>query len=145
MKTFPCLALFLLIGFGTSTLSAADLPGEVLVQTDMVAAAKFTPWKVADPAEYTGTFSGDVGGDTTGKLEIKIATTGKEEAPYNVSGTYTHAVASLDPCVVTFTHGGFGDPDSKFITMVAGPVSISFVILDGKKGVIIGGAFIPKS
>lgn len=111
----------------------------------MIAAAKFTPWTVADPAEYNGTFAGDVGGDTTGKLEIKIATTGKEQAPYNVSGTYTHATAGTEPSVVTFTHGGFGDPDSKYITMVAGPVSITFVVLDGKKGVIIGGAFIPQS
>lgn len=141
MKKLPLFALVLAATLAT----AADLPEEVLVQTDMVPAAKFTPWKATEPSKFAGTYEGDVGGDTSGKLQIKITKSGKEEVTYNASGSYHHATAGQEPSVVTFTRGLFNEADEKFATMTAGPVTITFVTLDGAKGVIIGGAFIPKS
>lgn len=129
-----------------STLAtAADFPKEVFVETDVVAAAKFSPWKTEALTAYAGTYAGDIGGDSSGNLVIKVAKRGKEDPTFSISGTYKLATAGQDTAVVTFTQGRMDDGEEKHATLVSGPVSITFVTYQGKPGVVIGGFFIPKS
>jgi hypothetical protein len=141
------LALAMILATGIAT--AADLPDEVTVESDPIPAAKFAPWKPANPTDYSGTYDGEVG-DVGVTLVIKVTKSNKTKAPYEASGTYRHAPTDFEPAVVTFTHRIFNDADQKFATTTAGPVSLTFATYDDKKGVVIGGLeigafFIPKA
>lgn len=145
MKKLPLLALVLAFASTVTIATAGDLPEEVLVQTDMVSASEFSPWKPKNPSGFAGTYSGDVSGDTSGNLVIKVTKKGEDdEASYTCSGTYRESTAGLAPAVVTFTNAIFHETDDEFSAATSGPVTVIFVTLDGKKGVVIGGAFIPK-
>lgn len=144
MKKLPLLILAFASALAIAA-TAASLPEEVLVQTDMVPAADFTAWKPKSPSGFAGTYSGDVSGDTSGNLVIKVTKKGEdEEATYTCNGTYREATAGLAPAVVTFTNAIFHETDDEFSAATSGPVTVIFVTLEGKKGVVIGGAFIPK-
>jgi hypothetical protein len=123
--------------------SQSPIPANVLVATDEVAAKEFTLWSEADPTKYAGSYSGDVGGDSSGKLTFKVGKVKKDEFPILASGTYKLAAAGADPTVVTFENATFwGDPEGVF---TVGAFNIVFVKLGKTPGVIVGNVFIPKA
>ena len=119
----------------------------ILVGTDLIPEDRFEPWQADDPTSYSGIYAGDIGGDSTGRLEVTVD--GKREA---MSGTYELLTPGIKPEVNT---PGFYTSRIRFENMYRfdsdhtvedryEALVIRFVRLDGQEGCIVGRAFIPR-
>ena len=124
------------------TVALAGQPAPVMVGTEPVAASEFKPWLDDDIAVYSGRYAGDIAGDTSGSLEIELAMSGREYIPDSASGVYREEPAGLKPTLVEFTNARFAGAGEAVVH--AGAFQIRFVTLGSEKGVVIGGAFIPR-
>lgn len=134
----------LLGGLASSAIAQqSPIPAEVMVATEPTKAKAFTIWTETDLSKYDGTFSGDVGGDSAGKLTFKVGKAKKDEFPVFASGSYSQTPAGSAATVVKFENVSFyGDPQGVFN---AGAFNIVFVKLGKTPGVIVGNIFIPKA
>ena len=142
---FTPIKILALIGTLATTAFAqqSPIPASVLVGTDEVKAKEFTTWTETDVSKYAGTFSGDVGGDSTGKLTFRIAKAKKDESPVLASGTYSVTPAGMAPTVVTFENALYwGDPEG-FVSV--GAFNLVFVKFGKTRGVVVGNVFVPKA
>jgi len=139
----PLKTLALVAALATSALAESPIPAQVLVATDEVSAKAFTLWSATDPAAYAGTYSGDVGGDSTGKLTIKVGKAKKDGSPVTAAGSYRLAAAGMAPTVVTFENAIYwGDTAGHF---TVGAFDLIFVKMGNTPGVIVGKVFIPRA
>ena len=121
----------------------AQLPAEIIVQTEPTSSDEFKEWVEEDPAAYAGKYSGDVGGDSGGTLDLKIAK-GKPDSypPYTASGTFEVVPAGTEGTTVTFSNAMCDPEDGLFLNTNA--FRVFFVILGDRKGVVVGNIFLPK-
>ncbi len=146
-RTFQSLSAVFIFAFTLASTAVEvraeyPIPDEVLVGADAIEPTLFTLWTEKDPAKYSGTFAGDVGGDGSGKLTIKV-TKGEKDGPVaaTASGTYTLTVVTMEPSTVAFKNA---TSVADFPTVFSpGVFDIVFVKYDGKKGVIVGKTFLP--
>jgi len=139
----PIRILALTFAFASTAFAQSPVPANVLVATDEVAAKEFTVWTEADLTKYEGTYSGDVGGDSTGKLIFKVGKSKKNEFPVFASGTFSLAAAGSTPTVVTFQNANYwGTPEG---VVSVGAFNLVFVKFGKTPGVIVGNVFIRKS
>ncbi len=120
---------------------AASLPtwlSEVLVGTEPTSIKEFSPWSEKDAAKYEGTYKGDVGGDSSGSVVIKIKKSKSAELPFFVSGSYTLKPAGGEATTLKFDNVSY-DGDEGFHGF-----ELRFVKLGKVPGVIIGRVFIRK-
>ena len=127
----------------TSPAQESPIPATVMVATEEVEAKDFTIWAETDLTKYDGTFSGEVGGDSGGKLTFKASKAKKDEFPAYASGSYTLTPAGSTPTVIKFENAfSYGDPNG---IVTAGAFDLIFVKYGKTTGVIIGNIFIPKA
>ena len=119
------------------------LPDEVIVKTEPTASKEFKEWVEEDPTKYGGDYAGDVGGDSSGSLEIKV-TKGKPDAypPFSATGTFSVRAAGAEATTVTFKNAACDPGDGGFVNATA--FRVFFVLLDGKKGVVVNNIFLPR-
>ena len=140
----PIRLLSLAIALASTALQAQDspIPATVMVATDDLAAKDFTVWAEDDISQYAGNYSGDVGGDSSGKLTLKVNKAKKDESPVSASGSYSVAAAGSKPTVVSFQNASYwGEPRG---VISVGPFNLVFVNMGKIKGVIVGNVFLPK-
>jgi len=113
----------------------AQLPAEIIVQTEPTSPDEFKEWVGKDPAGYAGKYSGDSGGT----LDLKIAK-GKPDSypPYTASGTFEVMPAGTEGPTVTFSNAMCDPGDRPFLNTNA--FKIFSVILGDRKGVAVGHA-----
>jgi len=139
----PITILALMGALVSTSIAQSPVPAKVMVGTEEMKAKNFTVWAETDLAKYDGTFTGDVGGDSGGKLTFKAAKAKKDEFPAFASGTYSLTPAGSTPTVVKFENAVYyGDPQGVFS---AGPFKVIFVKYGKTQGVIIGNVFLPKA
>lgn len=127
----------------TSPAQQSPVPANVMVGTEEMKRKDFTVWTETDRSKYDGTFAGDAGGDSSGKLTIKTSKAKSDGSPASASGSYTLTAAGSTPTVVKFENApDYGDPAGVFS---AGAFSLVFVKYGKTPGVIVGNVFIPKS
>lgn len=119
------------------------LPDEVIVGTEPTASKEFKEWVEEDPAKYGGNYAGDVGGDSSGSLEIKV-TKGKPEAypPFSAAGTFMVQAAGAEATTVIFKNASCDPVDGALVNATA--FKVFFVLLNGKKGVVVNNIFLPR-
>lgn len=138
IKSFSILAF--MAALATAALGQSPIPANVMVATEEVEGSEFTSWIEEEGAKYDGTYTGDVGGDGTGKFVFKTAE--GEDGSAIASATYTHTLVGMAPIVVKIEKAlCFGDPNNVYLT---GAFDIVFVKYGKVRGVIVGNVFIPK-
>lgn len=151
LKTFPpsilnmlssIQVLALTVAFASSALAQSPVPAKVLVATDEVSAKEFTVWSETDLAKYAGTYSGDVGGDSAGKLIFKVGKAKKDEFPVLSSGTFSLTAAGSTPTVVSFQNATYWGDTPGLVSV--GAFNLVFVKYGKTSGVIVGNVFIPR-
>jgi hypothetical protein len=134
--------LFIATALATSAFAQTSIPTIVMVGTEEMQAKDFSSWTETDATKYDGTYSGDVGGDSSGKLTFKAGKAKKDESMVYASGSYSLTPAGATPTLVKFENAvTYGDPVGVFS---AGAFNIVFVKFGKKKGAIIGSTFIPR-
>ncbi len=121
----------------------SKLPAEIIVQTEPTSSEEFKEWVEKDPTKYGGNYAGDVGGDSSGSLEIKL-TKGKADSypPFVASGTFKVQAVGTEGTSVTFKNASCDPEDGSSVNAAA--FRIFFVILGDQKGVVVGDIFLPK-
>lgn len=137
------LTILAIIGaLATTALAQSPIPANVFVKTEQMKSKDFTIWTESDPTKYGGIFSGDVGGDGTGKLSFKAGKIKGGAFPVFASGKYTLKIAGTAPTVVQFENAIFyGDSEGVFSV---GAFDVIFVKFGKTPGVIIGNVFLPQ-
>ena len=121
----------------------SPIPAEVMVATEPTMAKEFSLWAETDLSKYEGTFSGDVGGDSSGKLIFKLGKAKQGEFPVYASGSYSQTPAGSAATSVKFENAAYyGDMKGVF---AVGAFNIVFVKHGKIPGVIVGNIFIPKA
>lgn len=139
----PITILALMGALASTAPAQSSVPVSVMVGTEEAGAKDFTVWAETDLAKYDGTFSGDVGGDSTGKLTFRAGKSKKDESPAFASGSYSLTPAGATPTVVKFENAvSYGDPQG---VVSAGAFNLIFVKYGKVRGVIVGHVFIPKT
>lgn len=126
--------------------SFAGLPEEIVVGTEPMPASEFKAWLPKDAAEYTGSYSGDIGGDTAGQFEIKVVQDSDKKGAYVATGKLVRKVAGQKPEKLDFKKSALNTSD-KIVSFKIGKLSVSFVTYGKQHGIIIDdefAAFIPK-
>lgn len=136
-------SIILAIGLTLCGSLHAQLPAEIIVQTEPTSSDEFKEWVEKDPAAYAGKYAGDVGGDSSGTLDLKMAK-GKPDAypPYAAGGTFEVVPTGTKATTVTFSNAMCDPEDGAFLNTNA--FKIFFVILGDQKGVVVGNIFLPK-
>lgn len=120
----------------------ADIPKGIRIGTEDVPSSEVKPWKPDDVFAYSGSYAGDIAGDTEAKLKITIRKRAVEYAPYWADGTYRQAIAGEKPGILDFTNAFLSNENTPRVFL--GSFEVFFVTCSGTNGVVIGGAFIPK-
>lgn len=142
MKT-PRIILAIALYLCGSLHAQTKLPSEIIVKTEPTSAKEFKEWVEKDPAIYGGNYAGEVGGDSSGTLALKIVKAKADSyPPYVASGTFKVQPVGTEGTTVTFNNAVF-DPDDGAVVN-ASVFRIFFVILGGQKGVVVGDIFLPK-
>jgi hypothetical protein len=118
------------------------LPSKILVGTDEVSAKSFSIWKTADPTSYSGTYSGDVGGDSSAYLKIKFYKKTDAQVPYIANGLYKTGAAGMAPTTLEFENAHYYGETIGVAEV--GAFHIVFVTYKGAKGVVVNGAYIKR-
>ena len=129
-----------LLAFATAVLASPNWPAEVLVGTEPTAGKQFKSWVEADGAKYAGTYKGDIGGDTTGELTVKVGKPKSGDSPLLLSGTFTQTTAGGTPATLKFDNLPYHGEDGPGLDAFG----LSFVRLGKTPGVIIGSVFLPR-
>ncbi len=121
-----------------------ELPAEAIVSTEPIAADLFQTRVEKDPRKYSGTYAGEVGGDSGGFLEVKIQKAEAEGYPaFTAGGKFEVKPVGSEAVAVNFENAGL-DHESGECKVDAGAFRIFFVRLGDQSGVVVGDIFLLK-